>query len=306
MSCLNPEAAHRMTFQQLRVFLAVGECSSFQIASTRLHLTPPAVSKIVRELEEELGVELLLRGPSGVVLTAPGSALLAHSRGLMEGLQNAREDIAHATAGEGENFTIAVSPVMGMMPSFADALCELRERDPKSKVRILELSGPEALERMRAGTVDIALTVHGGSEGGDLVSGLLCERSTSIVVRRGHPFATARHLAELMDLEWIALDPVNTSESPFRQLFEANDLPLPRRITEFSSPLLAILLVERSDAALVLADESIDTPDFDSQYLRIDIGEPPPPLHVFIVHRREVSLSRTALRFINILKARVT
>ena len=61
-----------MELRHLRYFLAVGELLNFTEAAARLRVAQPALSRQVRDLEDELGVELLRRSPRGVTLTAEG------------------------------------------------------------------------------------------------------------------------------------------------------------------------------------------------------------------------------------------
>src|SRR5580704_8288044 len=65
-----------MELRHLRTFLAVAEELSFRRAATKLHVTQPALSRQIRDLEEELGVELLVRAPKGIALSPAGQAFL--------------------------------------------------------------------------------------------------------------------------------------------------------------------------------------------------------------------------------------
>lgn len=83
-----------MEIYQLRTFLMVARLGHVTRAAERLHLTQPAVSKQIKALEEELGVALFDRTPSGVALTRAGSALLPRA----EAALNAALDMVHAAA----------------------------------------------------------------------------------------------------------------------------------------------------------------------------------------------------------------
>jgi len=61
-----------MELRHLRYFLAVGESLSFTKAAARLRVAQPALSRQMRDLEDEIGVDLLRRGPRGVTLTPEG------------------------------------------------------------------------------------------------------------------------------------------------------------------------------------------------------------------------------------------
>jgi DNA-binding transcriptional LysR family regulator len=59
-----------MELRHLRYFAAVGEALSFTGAAARLRVAQPALSRQVQDLEDEIGIDLLRRGPRGVTLTA--------------------------------------------------------------------------------------------------------------------------------------------------------------------------------------------------------------------------------------------
>jgi DNA-binding transcriptional LysR family regulator len=73
-----------MELRHLRYFLAVGEALSFTKAAARLHVAQPALSRRMRDLEDEIGVDLLRRSPRGVTLTPEGKLFLAEARELLK------------------------------------------------------------------------------------------------------------------------------------------------------------------------------------------------------------------------------
>jgi DNA-binding MarR family transcriptional regulator len=73
-----------MELRHLRYFLAVGDASNFTKAAAQLRVAQPALSRQVRDLEDEIGVELLRRNPRGVRLTAEGRLFLEEVRELLK------------------------------------------------------------------------------------------------------------------------------------------------------------------------------------------------------------------------------
>jgi DNA-binding transcriptional LysR family regulator len=87
-----------MNLHLLRLFSAVAKQRSFSLAAETLHISQPAVSKGVRELEAQLGTPLLERGPGGVRLTEAGDILMSHAQALFA-VERAAEEAMDALRG---------------------------------------------------------------------------------------------------------------------------------------------------------------------------------------------------------------
>src|ERR1700726_1036405 len=89
-----------MELRHLRYFLAVGEASNFTKAAARLRVAQPALSRQMQDLEDEIGVELLLRSPRGVTLTAEGRLFLEEVRELLKRTDESVEKVRALVRGE--------------------------------------------------------------------------------------------------------------------------------------------------------------------------------------------------------------
>ncbi|KAA7845699.1 LysR family transcriptional regulator, partial [Salmonella enterica subsp. enterica serovar Lubbock] len=87
------EEESEVKLHQLRILLAVAQHGSIHEASRGLHISQPALSKTIAELERELGVTLLSRSVRGVSLTAYGMALVKRASVVEQELRHALEDI---------------------------------------------------------------------------------------------------------------------------------------------------------------------------------------------------------------------
>ena len=104
-----------MDFKQLRAFMTVADTGNVTRAAELLNLVQPAVSRQLRLLEEDLGIELFQRERHGMVLTAAGNALLVHARRAMLELDRGRAEI-------GSTGRIAGIVTVGLLPSTSDML----------------------------------------------------------------------------------------------------------------------------------------------------------------------------------------
>jgi DNA-binding transcriptional LysR family regulator len=93
-----------MELRQLRYFIAVAERLSYSKAAQHLHITVPPLSRQIRQLEEELGVQLFVRDRRGVDLTDTGRMLLREAKGLATQAEYVLECARLAKAGEAGRF----------------------------------------------------------------------------------------------------------------------------------------------------------------------------------------------------------
>jgi len=106
----------RLNLHLLRVFFAVANEESFSAAARRLHISQPAVSKAVSELERQLGTDLLIRtggrADKRLALTDAGSSLYEHARGIFALEQAALEDMSARTGLQRGRLIIGASTTM--------------------------------------------------------------------------------------------------------------------------------------------------------------------------------------------------
>ncbi|MFT4174757.1 MAG: LysR family transcriptional regulator [Rhodocyclaceae bacterium] len=147
-----------VSLRQLRVFLAVAQQRSFSRAGDAIGLTQSAVSRAVRELEQELGVTLLDRTTREVVLTAEGRVLAGDVGRLIDELETTL--LATRTRGEqgSGRVHVACAPTLSasLMPS---VLAQAAARYPQIELVMHDLVQRLVLESARAGEVDFAVIV---------------------------------------------------------------------------------------------------------------------------------------------------
>ncbi len=146
-----------MELRHLRYFVAVAEMENVSRAAARLHVSQPALSRQVRDLEEELGFRLFDRGARSLRLTAAGRIFLEESRAILgrvaDGVERAK---AAALAGGELHIGYAMSPTVRILPP---ALRAFQSEAPGVRVRLHDLSTTEMLEGLRAGRLGIAFMV---------------------------------------------------------------------------------------------------------------------------------------------------
>jgi len=194
-----------MELRHLRYFLVVGEALSFTKAAIQLRVAQPALSRQIRDLEEEIGVDLVRRGSRGITLTPEGKLYLEEVRDL---LKRAEESVAKVRAmarGQyGElHIGYAPSPTIEILPA---ALTAFKKAVPSVKVILHDLSGDELSAGVLDGSLD--LTVMGGQPAAAYAAGITFEELRrypfGVAVAPGHRFASMQSVS----VEEIASEPL--------------------------------------------------------------------------------------------------
>jgi LysR family transcriptional regulator, benzoate and cis,cis-muconate-responsive activator of ben and cat genes len=148
-----------MELRHLRYFIAAAEAENVTRAALKLHVSQPALSRQIRDLEEELGFALFERSAKSVRLTEAGKTFLTEARAVMqradEAVSRAR---AIATGGGGElHVGYAPSPTVRIIPATLRAFQGLM---PQMRVRLHDLSTEEMLAGVREGKLQMAFLVR--------------------------------------------------------------------------------------------------------------------------------------------------
>ena len=150
--------------RRLRYFVKVAETGSLTRAAAALHVAQPALSQQVRILEDELGIQLLVRGPRGVTLTEAGERLHAEASRIFEGIKVGVERVKGGPEPEGQ-VVIGVGQLSGAI-LVAPLFMLAAERLPRVNLQVREMLGGLMPDLIRSGAVDfaIALDPMGGAE----------------------------------------------------------------------------------------------------------------------------------------------
>lgn len=145
-----------MELRQLRYFLGVASAGSFGRAASKLHIAQPALSRQIRALEDEFGVELFFRTAQGVHVTEAGERFRTLAEGLVRSIDNMRLEVVNL-ADEPSGVV-----VLGLPPSIAqlvtiDLMEVCQARYPKIKLRIIEALSVFLVDWLELGRIDVAV-----------------------------------------------------------------------------------------------------------------------------------------------------
>lgn len=207
-----------MELRHLRYFVAVAEEGSLSVAAERrLHTSQPSLSRQMRDLEDEIGVELLARSRRGIALTPAGRAFLHHARLILA--QTAAATAAARHAAHSGHRTLALGFLTGCEPRWLpEVMRVLRDELPRIEVTIASRHSPQLAEDLTTGKLDAGFM---RAEAGfpSLAYRVLTSEPLIVVLPSGH------HLA---DKETI--DPADLAGEAFVGM--ADQAPVLRKLTE--------------------------------------------------------------------------
>ena len=238
-----------MELRHLRYFVAVAEAENILRAATqKLHVSQPAVSRQIRDLEDELGVLLFERTGKAVNLTDAGRLFLKEARAVLERTDEAVANVrGFAQAGETElHVGYSPLPAAQIVPA---ALRAFQQAMPNVHVKLYDWSNEELLAGVRDGRLQLALIVPPLKRGEfhDLRFEELARESVRIAVPPNHPLAQRRSVS----LAAAAQEPfvgLTREHSPYYYMYLAATFAAvknkPRVVEEHDSMLGVISAIE--------------------------------------------------------------
>lgn len=198
-----------MEVHQLRYFCAVAESGNFTRAAEATRVSQPSLSQQIHKLEDELGAKLFDRLPRSARLTQFGKAFLPKAQAILRQIGEARVEIREMASAESGEVVLGAIPTIApyllppMLSSFA-------RQHPSVSVSVVEEITPMLLERLHAGTIDLALLALPVA-GDELIVAELTQESLFAALPEKHPLANRRS---------IKLDDIG--EEPFLLLKEGH------------------------------------------------------------------------------------
>jgi LysR family hca operon transcriptional activator len=183
-----------MELRHLRYFVAVADAGSLTVAAQRmLHTSQPSLSRQIRDLEDEVGTELLTRRARGIDLTPAGRAFLDHARSVLSQVEAAGEAARRAARPAKPCFTMGflTGHELTWMP---EALRILRDELPNIDVMISSQYSPPLAEGLLKGTIDAAF-LRKERAMPDLAFRLLVKEPLTVILPADHRLASLKAIS---------------------------------------------------------------------------------------------------------------
>ena len=190
-----------MDIKKLKAFSVVAEFGSFSRAAAVLGVVQPMLSRQVRSLEEELGVQLVHRNGRGIVLTEAGSLLNEYAKGILATLARAQSEVGALRSSPRGNVVIGMPPSMGSVLT-VPLIQRFRSEYPSINMRVIEGFSGYLLEWLTTGKIDVAV-LYNAPRTKSLLSEPLLEEELFLIGATNDPSAlppgpiNAKRLAEL-------------------------------------------------------------------------------------------------------------
>ena len=200
-----------MELRHLRYFVTIAEEQSFRRAATRLHVSQSPLSRQMKDLEEEMSVELFAPAGRGIKLTAAGQLFAEKARAILASVEAAVEEAKGVAAGRIGTVAIGFETGATFMGALSSLVAAFRKRAPRVGLQLIPMSSVEQWSALRQGTIAFGYGAYAPTD-----DALRCLEMTrdrlGLLISREHPLSRRKKI-RLRDLagERVLLQP--------RQLF---------------------------------------------------------------------------------------
>ena len=220
--------------RHLQLLVALDDLRHLGRVANSLHVSQPAVSLALAELEKGLGLKLFERTPRGVVPNSYGECLIRHARVVLSTLADARDELHALQTGASGKIAIGALPAVtpGLIPQ---SLLLFKEAAPHTRVVVQEGPMDTLLPELRRNSLDMVVGRLARADlSGDLLEETLDEGTVVLVVARSHPLAARKRIRwkDLSAYPWV-LPPVGSLQrEPLENALQQNGCELPSNFIE--------------------------------------------------------------------------
>lgn len=245
----------RLKTRQLLLVVALSEEGNIHRAAKVLNMTQPAASKLLKDLEDVLGVLLFERLPRGMRPTWYGETMIRHAREALNSLNQANDELQAAKQGQfGQvNLGAITAPVLMLLPPTIAAVKQLH---PNLRIAVQIESSNVLIEQLFRGKLDVMIgRLSDEHDTDDLRYETIADEPVCAVARPGHPLFASGELVltDLLAFCWIVPPVGSVMRHKFDLMFQELDLPQLSNRVETSSLLFSTKMMQQSDMVSIMA-----------------------------------------------------
>jgi DNA-binding transcriptional LysR family regulator len=247
----------RLKPRQLLLLVALAEEGNIHRASELLRMAQPGASKLLKDLEDMLGVELFERHSRGMRPTWYGDSLIRHARMVLATLEEAGEELESLKAGKFGRVGVGsvTSPGVSLLPA---AISLAKREQPYLQISVHIETSDVLVERLSRGELDMVIgRVVERHDSSLLRFERLADEPVSVIARAGHPLLNASDLSlpKLQQAQWVIPPVGSVLRHPFDVMFRQAGLEGPQVVVESASLLFITNMLQESDFIAVVASD---------------------------------------------------
>lgn len=300
ISAAYPSLLLRLRTRQLALLSLLEAERNLGRAAAALHISQPAASKLLQQVEDTFGVPLFERHARGMTPTPHGEILIRYARRMLTDFGFVREEMVALSSGL--RGTLRIGSVPGAVPELlAPMLSAYKQRHPRVAVSVTVDTSNVMIRQLARGEVDFVLGRQTEGHGeGDYVSVPLLEEALVVVARAQHPLAERASvtLSDLVGLSWILQPPGSPQRVRFDATLHESGVDTQLNITESASTLVTTAMLEISDMVAIMPASLAE--HYGRQgilcMLPVDLSVRLPP--IYLITRHNDSLSPAAASFV--------
>ena len=288
-----------LTFRQLSVFEAVARHLSFSRAAQELHLTQPAVSMQIKQLEENVSTSLFEQLGKKIYLTEAGHELYHYSRVIAQQLSEAESVLSELKGLKRGKLKISVASTANYFAP--QLLATFSQRFPTVTVSLDVTNRQALLQQLANNEMDMAVMGQ-PPDGLDLVAESFMENPLVVIAPRNHPLARKKliPLERLQEETFLMREEGSGTRIAMERYFDAHGVKIQTGMEMSSTEAIK----QAVQAGLGLGVVSLHTVELELEAKRLlvlDVQGLPIQRHWYIVHRKDKRLSASAQAFKNFL-----
>ena len=284
-----------ITIRQLQVFEAVARHLSYTRAAEELHLTQPAVSMQIKQMENSIGLPMFEQIGKKIYLTQAGNSMLLHARTIMRHLEAASEEMNDLLGGDSGRLRVAIASTVNYFAT--QLLADFARENPAVEIS-LDVTNREALlSRLEANLPDLVLMGKPPANL-DLVSESFMDNPLIVIAPPDHPLAKARQipLTDLTEAHFVVREPGSGTRVAMERFFSGQGFSYQK-----SMELMGNEAVKQGvEAGLGLAVVSAHTVEQEltlQRLVKLDVAGMPIMRRWYVAYRKGKRLSPTAEAF---------
>ncbi len=243
------QAHHQLKTRQMALLMAIDETRNLHQAALGTHMSQPAASKMLKDMEELFGVALFERLPRGMRPTVYGDTLVRHVRMALDNLAQGQSALAALQAGlSGQvNLGVILTPSMTLVPQ---AIAATKAEAPRLSIGIEVGTSDVLVDGLKRGRLDFLIArIPAQEDDLNLVYEDLSDEAECAVVRPGHPLLEhpALTLRDLASSVWILSPRGSILRHQFDMLFRRNGLAAPTNVVETTAMSVIKALLQQTD-----------------------------------------------------------